>query len=192
MHRNNVAILISHRIQLISTKLGGYDRTLPKFYYMFHGQAIMHLTCAICSDLITATNCTFVTECGHLFHYSCVLRWLDKNVIRDLEQELLSANSAISSMKGHLNVHYKRIEELRAENKVLRDQLEGLQKIVNETTSEDVGFLSASFGSPTESRFLPAFSSALKRFSTDLSRKRLYRSCITGNPKSKRRRRSNR
>ncbi|XP_046387768.1 E3 ubiquitin-protein ligase TRAIP-like [Ischnura elegans] len=39
----------------------------------------MHFTCVICSDLITGSDDTFATSCGHLFHYNCVIQWLERS-----------------------------------------------------------------------------------------------------------------
>ncbi|KAG8239442.1 hypothetical protein J437_LFUL017435 [Ladona fulva] len=200
----------------------------------------MHITCVICSDLITASDDTFVTNCGHLFHYNCVIQWLEraktcpqcrsktseksihrvyfnvanidgaddpsslqnkidnikfqvklkeidiKNLkeansdltsknkalrgeVRDVEEKLATANSAILSLKGqirNLKVQNQRIEELKEENKALQGQLstlEGLQTIRNGTVSEVDELLSSLVGSSTESRSLATYCSALKR-----------------------------
>ncbi|XP_071439529.1 E3 ubiquitin-protein ligase TRAIP-like [Hetaerina americana] len=39
----------------------------------------MHITCVICGDVITGSDDTFVTNCGHLFHYNCVIQWLERS-----------------------------------------------------------------------------------------------------------------
>lgn len=38
----------------------------------------MNLNCVICSDLLTPTAEVHVTKCGHMFHYTCLMNWLER------------------------------------------------------------------------------------------------------------------
>lgn len=39
----------------------------------------MNLTCAICSDLLMPSDDIHMTPCGHAFHYTCLLQWLQRS-----------------------------------------------------------------------------------------------------------------
>ncbi|KAK5649070.1 hypothetical protein RI129_003962 [Pyrocoelia pectoralis] len=39
----------------------------------------MNLKCSICSDLLTSHSEIFGTPCGHLFHYHCLIQWIDRS-----------------------------------------------------------------------------------------------------------------
>ncbi|XP_046995313.1 E3 ubiquitin-protein ligase TRAIP [Schistocerca americana] len=39
----------------------------------------MHVSCVICSDLFVAADDTFCTQCGHLFHYQCLIQWIERS-----------------------------------------------------------------------------------------------------------------
>ncbi|XP_055603972.1 E3 ubiquitin-protein ligase TRAIP [Uranotaenia lowii] len=39
----------------------------------------MNLTCAICSDLFMPSDDIHMTPCGHSFHYTCLLQWLQRS-----------------------------------------------------------------------------------------------------------------
>ncbi|XP_044263511.1 E3 ubiquitin-protein ligase TRAIP [Tribolium madens] len=38
----------------------------------------MNITCIICSDLILPNSEIFTTPCGHIFHYACLMQWLER------------------------------------------------------------------------------------------------------------------
>lgn len=38
----------------------------------------MHISCVICSDLFVPTSDVFITGCGHLFHYPCLIQWIER------------------------------------------------------------------------------------------------------------------
>ena len=38
----------------------------------------MHISCVICSDLFVAASDVFATGCGHLFHYACLIQWIER------------------------------------------------------------------------------------------------------------------
>jgi hypothetical protein len=39
---------------------------------------VMNISCAICSDLFVAASDVCATGCGHVFHYACLLQWLER------------------------------------------------------------------------------------------------------------------
>ncbi|XP_055536397.1 E3 ubiquitin-protein ligase TRAIP [Wyeomyia smithii] len=39
----------------------------------------MNLACAICSDLVMPSEDIHMTPCGHSFHYSCLIQWLERS-----------------------------------------------------------------------------------------------------------------
>ncbi|XP_030761865.1 E3 ubiquitin-protein ligase TRAIP [Sitophilus oryzae] len=39
----------------------------------------MNLSCIICSDLFVPTSDIYSTPCGHIFHYHCLIHWLDNS-----------------------------------------------------------------------------------------------------------------
>lgn len=39
----------------------------------------MHVSCVICSDMFVAADDTFCTQCGHLFHYQCLIQWIERS-----------------------------------------------------------------------------------------------------------------
>ncbi|XP_014212469.1 E3 ubiquitin-protein ligase TRAIP [Copidosoma floridanum] len=39
----------------------------------------MNVLCAICQDLLVPSNDIFMTPCGHVFHFPCLMQWLEKN-----------------------------------------------------------------------------------------------------------------
>lgn len=38
----------------------------------------MHLSCIICSDILTPSAEIHTTHCGHLFHYVCLIKWIER------------------------------------------------------------------------------------------------------------------
>ncbi|XP_045483319.1 E3 ubiquitin-protein ligase TRAIP-like [Harmonia axyridis] len=39
----------------------------------------MEITCVICSDLFTHNSEMVLNQCGHMFHYSCLIQWLERS-----------------------------------------------------------------------------------------------------------------
>ncbi|KAK9729175.1 Ring finger domain [Popillia japonica] len=39
----------------------------------------MHLSCIICSDILTPSAEIHTTHCGHLFHYVCLIKWIERS-----------------------------------------------------------------------------------------------------------------
>nr|CAI5820223.1 unnamed protein product [Callosobruchus analis] len=39
----------------------------------------MNISCVICSEFFNASSEVFVTKCGHVFHYPCLLSWLERS-----------------------------------------------------------------------------------------------------------------
>lgn len=39
----------------------------------------MNIVCVICSDLLTPSEDVFHTPCGHIFHYPCLIQWLERS-----------------------------------------------------------------------------------------------------------------
>lgn len=38
----------------------------------------MNVNCVICSDLFTPVAEVYLTKCGHMFHYTCLVSWLER------------------------------------------------------------------------------------------------------------------
>ncbi|CAG9863536.1 unnamed protein product [Phyllotreta striolata] len=39
----------------------------------------MNITCTICSELFINSSDIYFTQCGHVFHYTCLLNWLERS-----------------------------------------------------------------------------------------------------------------
>ncbi|XP_024937879.1 E3 ubiquitin-protein ligase TRAIP isoform X2 [Cephus cinctus] len=39
----------------------------------------MKITCVICCDPLTPSDDVFYTPCGHVFHFSCIVKWLERS-----------------------------------------------------------------------------------------------------------------
>ncbi|KAL7298325.1 hypothetical protein TKK_0008671 [Trichogramma kaykai] len=39
----------------------------------------MNIQCAICQDVLEPSNDIFITPCGHVFHFPCLVQWLEKS-----------------------------------------------------------------------------------------------------------------
>nr|XP_012216897.1 PREDICTED: E3 ubiquitin-protein ligase TRAIP-like isoform X2 [Linepithema humile] len=39
----------------------------------------MNIVCVICSDLLVPSDDIFNTPCGHIFHFTCLLQWLERS-----------------------------------------------------------------------------------------------------------------
>jgi archaellum component FlaC len=42
-------------------------------------QPAMNISCAICCELFIAAADVFATSCGHLFHYDCLTKWIERS-----------------------------------------------------------------------------------------------------------------
>lgn len=39
----------------------------------------MNIVCVICSDLLIPSDDVFYTPCGHIFHFTCLIQWLERS-----------------------------------------------------------------------------------------------------------------
>ncbi|XP_024884185.1 E3 ubiquitin-protein ligase TRAIP-like [Temnothorax curvispinosus] len=39
----------------------------------------MNIVCVICSDLLAPSDDVFQTPCGHIFHFACLIQWLERS-----------------------------------------------------------------------------------------------------------------
>lgn len=39
----------------------------------------MNILCTICSDLVNQAENIYVTKCGHIFHYYCLVQWIERS-----------------------------------------------------------------------------------------------------------------
>lgn len=39
----------------------------------------MNISCIICSDILSQTSEIYTTNCGHLFHYACLIQWIERS-----------------------------------------------------------------------------------------------------------------
>ncbi|XP_069681479.1 E3 ubiquitin-protein ligase TRAIP-like [Periplaneta americana] len=109
----------------------------------------MHISCSICSDLFVPTSDVFVTQCGHLFHYVCLIQWIersqscpecrskttDKSVHRlyfnvatcEPEEDASLLRNKIDSLTFQIRLKDQDIKNVSEENKKLNTQNSGLR-----------------------------------------------------------------
>lgn len=44
----------------------------------------MNINCIICSDLFLPSSDIYITKCGHIFHYTCLLQWFERYEVYSL------------------------------------------------------------------------------------------------------------
>lgn len=50
----------------------------------------MNISCVICSDLFIPTAEVYITQCGHMFHFACLINWIERYNIHYLHDILSS------------------------------------------------------------------------------------------------------
>ncbi|PSN44320.1 hypothetical protein C0J52_09281 [Blattella germanica] len=110
----------------------------------------MHINCVICSDLFVPVSDVFATNCGHLFHYTCLIQWLErakscpqcrnktteKSIHRvyfnvatnEAEEDSSLLHNKIDSLKFQLCLKDTDIKNNQEENSKLNNQNKGLRE----------------------------------------------------------------
>ena len=95
----------------------------------------MNVACSICLESFTLTSDIYTTPCGHVFHYECIQKWLERG---NPNCSLCRQNCEINEIK---RLHFSENEAALEENYVYT-QLESenlkLQKEVNESKAGEL------------------------------------------------------
>ena len=94
----------------------------------------MNVACSICLESFTLTSDIYTTPCGHVFHYECIRKWLERG---NPNCSLCRQNCDINEIT---RLHFSENEAALEENYVYT-QLESenlkLQKEVNESKARE-------------------------------------------------------
>ncbi|GLH13760.1 Uncharacterized protein GBIM_18264 [Gryllus bimaculatus] len=129
----------------------------------------MQITCTICSDLFVAADAVVGTHCGHLFHHTCLIQWLERSEIKRLKEEVKSSESNMYILKEQFNVLKKRneyLEPVLTERERLQKEVQFLRNIetVIKGSSEEVDEILNDYGDSSEAtKSLLTFTSVLKK-----------------------------
>ncbi|KAG5318644.1 TRAIP ligase, partial [Pseudoatta argentina] len=126
----------------------------------------MNLICVICSELLVPSDDIFHTPCGHIFHYACLLQWLERSktcpqcrVITttrtihriyfnfsnndNIAEDAASLQNKIDNLNFQLKLKDKNLSNLTEDNDKLKNQTAGLRHKIYEVESEIVNQNSA-------------------------------------------------
>ncbi|EFA07352.2 E3 ubiquitin-protein ligase TRAIP [Tribolium castaneum] len=118
----------------------------------------MNITCIICSDLILPTSDIYTTPCGHIFHYACLIQWLEraqscpqcrrKTTEKSVHRVYLNVNNAeddtdpatlqykIDGLQFQLTLKDKDVQNYSAKYQKAKGQLLALRTEVQELESK--------------------------------------------------------
>ncbi|KAL4717342.1 hypothetical protein ACJJTC_017229 [Scirpophaga incertulas] len=65
----------------------------------------MHMTCVICSDLLDLSENGCVINCGHLFHYVCLMQWMQRSRSCPQCRIVVTENSIIRTFPTGLSIN---------------------------------------------------------------------------------------
>ncbi|KAF7273952.1 E3 ubiquitin-protein ligase trul-1-like [Rhynchophorus ferrugineus] len=82
----------------------------------------MNISCTICSDLFVPTADIYTTPCGHIFHYHCLLHWLNKS--KTCPQ--CRAKTTIHSLV-RLYINVAASDNIKEDATVLQHRLDGVE-----------------------------------------------------------------
>ncbi|XP_023721311.1 E3 ubiquitin-protein ligase TRAIP isoform X2 [Cryptotermes secundus] len=147
----------------------------------------MHISCVICSDLFVPVSDVFVTGCGHLFHYPCLIQWIERSkscpqcrnkttektihriyfnvASSETEEDVSLMHNKIDNLKFQIHLKDTDIKNTAEENQKLTNQNKGLsiQIIVQGTTAEVEDMLDKHGDSYDSRKSLATYVSVLKR-----------------------------
>ncbi|XP_018047569.1 PREDICTED: E3 ubiquitin-protein ligase TRAIP-like [Atta colombica] len=126
----------------------------------------MNLICVICSELLVPSDDIFHTPCGHIFHYACLLQWLERSktcpqcrVITttrtihrlyfnfsnndSIAEDPASLQNKIDNLNFQLKLKDKNLSNLTEDNDKLKNQTAGLRHRIYEVESEVINQNSA-------------------------------------------------
>ncbi|XP_034111732.1 E3 ubiquitin-protein ligase TRAIP [Drosophila albomicans] len=119
---------------------------------------MLNLNCVICAELFTQSDEVYVTTCGHMFHHTCLMQWLERsktcpqcrnkctnrNIIRvyfnlanldvsridvgSLQEQLDNANLAMKMKEQESNKVERQMKELKETQKKCLKTIAGLEK----------------------------------------------------------------
>uniref|UniRef100_A0A182PER2 RING-type domain-containing protein n=1 Tax=Anopheles epiroticus TaxID=199890 RepID=A0A182PER2_9DIPT len=91
----------------------------------------MELSCSVCSELYVPSEHVVITQCGHLFHHACIVRWLQRS---QTCPECRAECTATRLIKVHFNVtaHNERNRPANAERSLMEDKIDILTSKVTE------------------------------------------------------------
>ncbi|XP_066262669.1 uncharacterized protein [Euwallacea similis] len=82
----------------------------------------MHITCVICSDLFTPSADIYSTQCGHIFHYTCLLHWFENSKTCPQCRNKVSTKSLV-----RLYVNVAQSQDLGDDVTVLQHKLDSIE-----------------------------------------------------------------
>ncbi|KAL4701939.1 hypothetical protein ACJJTC_014572, partial [Scirpophaga incertulas] len=65
----------------------------------------MHMTCVICSDMLDLSENGCVIKCGHLFHYVCLMQWMQRSRSCPQCRIVVTENSIIRTFPTGLSIN---------------------------------------------------------------------------------------
>ncbi|KAL4701938.1 hypothetical protein ACJJTC_014571 [Scirpophaga incertulas] len=65
----------------------------------------MHMTCVICSDMLDLSENGCVIKCGHLFHYVCLMQWMQRSSSCPQCRIVVTENSIIRTFPTGLSIN---------------------------------------------------------------------------------------
>ncbi|KAL6267590.1 hypothetical protein P5V15_000664 [Pogonomyrmex californicus] len=119
----------------------------------------MNIVCVICSDLLVPSDDVFHTPCGHIFHYACLVQWLERSKscpqCRDkttehkirriyfnfsnsdsIVEDATSLQEKIDNLTFQVKVRDENLKKLTKANEKLEKQTTGLRHEVRKVESE--------------------------------------------------------
>ncbi|XP_018399591.1 PREDICTED: E3 ubiquitin-protein ligase TRAIP-like [Cyphomyrmex costatus] len=121
----------------------------------------MKILCVICQDLLSSSEDTIFTCCGHVFHHRCLLQWLERSktcpqcrnkvtvdkihkahfTVSNTEiatdnTDNLTLQGRIDSLKFQILLNEKNIKHYTSKNIILEKQNSGLRQEVRKVESE--------------------------------------------------------
>ena len=91
----------------------------------------MNVACSICLESFTWTSDIYTTRCGHVFHYECIRKWLERG---NPNCSLCRQNCDINEItRLHFSKNEAANEEIYLESENLK-----LQKEVNESKAREL------------------------------------------------------
>ncbi|XP_019771031.2 E3 ubiquitin-protein ligase TRAIP [Dendroctonus ponderosae] len=82
----------------------------------------MHITCVICSDLFAPSADIYSTQCGHIFHFTCLLQWMENSKTCPQCRNKVSSKNLI-----RLFVNVATSQGLEADVTLLQHKLDGVE-----------------------------------------------------------------
>lgn len=153
----------------------------------------MNIVCVICSDLLVPSSDVFHTPCGHIFHYGCLLQWLERSrtcpqcrerttehkIHRiyfnfsnndNIVEDATSLQNQLDNMIFQLKLRDNEITDLKSTKKKLEKQTSGLRQEVKNVESQLHGKDSAIHSFQTQIKFYKQQCAEIDEYKTDNKR----------------------